>query len=126
MTYVPNPQHRNTNYAQTKSQWTISQTDETHCFASASSNGWGTLAGCWGIFVPGGVPEQLGVSPRSEFELFLAKFVVDQDQWHGYPVAHWLSPWDKPPPQVLRAWVEIGYINRAKFAKIHKGRKCSL
>lgn len=126
MTYIPNPQHRNSQYAQTKSQWTITPVDELVCFNVANSNGWSNTAGCWGIFVLAGIPTQLGVSPRAEHELYLAKFVVDQGLWHGYPVAHWLSPFDKPPTDILKSWVDSGYINRAKFSKIHKGKKCSL
>jgi hypothetical protein len=126
MTYISNPQHRNSQYAQTKSQWVIPAQDEVGCFSTAAAKGWVSETACWGIFIPGGLPTQLGVSPRAEFDLYLAKFVVNQGLWHGYPVAHWLSPFDKPPSEILRSWVDNGYINRAKFAKIHKGKKCGL
>jgi len=57
----------------------------------------------------------------------IAKFVADeQNNWHGYPVAHWLSPWDKPDISILKEWKDSGIINKAKMAKIHRGYKCSL
>jgi hypothetical protein len=126
MTYIPNPQHRNTQFAQAKSQWIISTADELTCYTTASSQGWGTSESYWGVHTPGGSPVQLGVSPQSLFDLFMAKFVGNQGQWHGYPVAHWLSPFDKPPADILKKWQSAGFINRAKLAKIHKGKKCSL
>lgn len=126
MTYTPNPQHRNNSFASAKSQWSIAISDEIACYNNAQTKHWLANASYWGLHLPTGVPAQLGISPSAQFQLYLAKFVEDQGNWHGYPVAHWLSPFDKPPVSVLKCWQYEGYINKAKLAKIHRGKQCSL
>jgi len=70
-------------------------------------------------------PAILGISPCKN-DLYIAKFVSDQGSWHGYPVAHWLSPFDKPDLQTLAAWEKQGLITSSKKSKIHRGKRCSL
>lgn len=55
-----------------------------------------------------------------------ARFVEDQNVWHGYPVAHWLSPHDKPADPILKLWQVAGYISKATRRRIGKGTKCNL
>lgn len=123
--YTPNPQHRNATYANQKSQWTITIPDEHACYNIATTLGWCGADCGWGLHLAAGGPAPLGVSPQA-YQLYIAKFVQDQNVWHGYPVAHWLSPFDKPSGETLAAWEASGFINRATRAKIYRGKKCSL
>ena len=123
--YTPHPQHRNAAYANQKSQWTITIPDEHACYGTAATSGWCGPDYGWGLYLPAGAPAPLGLSPQAS-QLYIAKFVQDQSVWHGYPVAHWLSPFDKPSLGTLQLWEASGYINRAKRAKISRGKKCSL
>ncbi|MFO3707100.1 hypothetical protein ACI6Q5_19500 [Xanthomonas codiaei] len=122
MPYQPHPHHRSVAYANQKSQWLISILDENNCYNKAVYSGWLANQSYWGLHIQGITPAILGASP-SNAKLFIAKFVGTDDNWHGYPVAHWLSPFDKPAITVLQAWNDDGYINRAAKAKIHRGKK---
>jgi hypothetical protein len=108
-------------------RWTISKANEEAIYENSIRNNW--LAGTvyWGLHLQDNTPHKLGVSKKpSAFDLKIAKFVGDQeDNWHGYPVAHWLSPWDKPAKDILQQWKNAGIINKAKMSKIHRGRKCN-
>lgn len=128
MPYTPNPQHRSAAFAAVKSQWSIALAQEHVCYDIATRNGW-TCGGCfWGLYLPLETPAQLGVSPSpDQHPLKIAKFVGDDvGNWHGYPVAHWLSPYDKPDAPVLKTWFDSGFISRPTMAKIHRGKKCIL
>lgn len=125
MTYIVNHQHRNALFASQKSQWCIPEADEVSCYEKAFLNGWIFSSSYWGVYTPATTPTKLGISPCQQ-DLYIAKFVSNQAKWHGYPVAHWLSPYDKPAAAVLNQWVAAGYINTAKKAKIHRGKKCAL
>ena len=127
MPYTAHPHHRNAAFAHQKSQWAISVNEEEVCYATANAHSW-TSGGCfWGLHLVGPAPAVLGVAPAPAFSpLMIAKFVDDQDNWHGYPVAHWLSPFDKPDVKVLEDWLTSGLIRRPTMAKIHRGKKCTL
>jgi len=128
MPYVLNMQHRNVAFAFQKSQWSIPEADERACYDQAAANGWGDASSLWGIHLVQLQLEFLGHSTFPEpVALKIAKFVTDAGGiWHGYPVAHWQSPFDKPSETVLRAWMAAGYINRPKLARIHRGKPCKL
>lgn len=127
MTYAPHPQHRNAAFATQKSQWTISVADETHTFTSAVAAQWTSSNEVWGLYLVQAVPKVLGTTALpNQFSVQIAKFVGDQGNWHGYPVAHWLSPYDRPAYAVLEKWKIGGIINKAKLAKIYQGKRCSL
>lgn len=125
MPYIHNPHHRSIGYAGVKSQWKISVAEESQCYQTAVIKRWLGGESYWGLHIQGVVPCVLGVAPSND-SLYIAKFVSNQDVWHGYPVAHWLSPYDRPRIAVLADWVANGYINRAKKARIHRGKKCAL
>ncbi len=128
MRYTHHPHHRQSQYAHRKSQWTISQEEEKTVYHNSVINNWLAGAAYWGLHLQNNVPHELGVSRRPDsFNLKIAKFVSDQQEnWHGYPVAHWLSPWDKPADAILKKWKDAGIINKAKMARIHRGIKCDL
>jgi hypothetical protein len=130
MPYTPHPQHRSAAFATVKSQWSIAVNDEHVCYQNAAANGWTCCGFYWGLHAPAPMqlPVQLGVSPLpNQYPLQIAKFVGDAvGNWHGYPVAHWLSPFDKPDAPVLLAWHNSGFISRPTMAKIHRGKRCSL
>ena len=124
MPYTHHPHHRQSTWAHLKSQWTISKAKELAIYTNSVSSGWIADRFYWGLHLQDDALHQLGVSQRPRcFTLKIAKFVGDcQDNWHGYPVAHWLSPWDKPADYVLRQWKDAGFINKAKMSRIHRGR----
>jgi hypothetical protein len=124
--YIPHPQHRNRGYAALKSQWSISQHDEIECFKLASNSKWTYKDSFWGLHIGEVGPGPLGLAP-SRCLLHIAKFVNDNiGNWHGYPVAHWLSPYDKPGESILSDWYVLGLISKPKMAKIHRGKQCAL
>lgn len=125
MSYQIHPHHRSAGHASTKSQWLISVADEQNCYTQAVANKWHANDSYWGLHLVLLSPGVLGSAPSND-PLYIAKFVSDQGNWHGYPVAHWLSPYDKPQMLVLKKWEDVGYINRATKARIHRGKKCAL
>lgn len=128
MAYINHPHHRDLGYAFLKSQWTISTADEVNVFNNAFASNWRANNDFWGLNLSSSIPMPLGVSqmPAAE-ELKIAKFVSDNSvDWHGYPVAHWINPWDKPGMSVLKAWCALGYITAASKSRIHRGKKCTL
>lgn len=128
MPYVPHTHHRNPAFATQKSQWSIAVNDEQVCYHVATTHAW-ACGGCyWGLHLSGPAPAVLGSAPLPlQAPLHIAKFVGDPTgNWHGYPVAYWLSPFDKPDVPILRAWLDSGYINRPTMAKIHRGKRCAL
>ena len=98
MAYVPHPQHRNAAFAGQKSQWTISVPNEQNCYQASTKHQWSCGNYFWGLYMIGNTPSALGISPQPiQDTLHIAKFIGDtQGNWHGYPVAPWLSPFDKP------------------------------
>lgn len=128
MPYLPHPHHRSAAFAGQKSQWTIAINEEVNCYQTATVQAW-TCGGCyWGLHLAGQAPSVLGIAPLPmQFSLHIAKFVGDPaGNWHGYPVAHWLSPFDKPDVAVLESWFDSGLINRPTMSKIHRGKRCVL
>lgn len=128
MIYTPNPQHRNAAFANVKSQWSIPIVDETNSFNTAHKRSWVVGAAAWGLHLVQNLPTVLGTTPKpQQFPVQIAKFVGDsRGNWHGYPAAHWLSPYDRPALTVLERWQRSGLINKAKMAKIYRCKRCSL
>ncbi|WP_139165707.1 hypothetical protein [Chromobacterium amazonense] len=131
MPYTPNQLHRNPSYANKKSQWTINLQEEENCYHVASSRNWQHANSLWGlnIQIQGNPPiRPLGLSPSPNCSiLHIAKFVSDAiGNWHGYPVAYWLSPFDKPSQNILSDWENHGLISRPQKAKIYRGKQCNL
>lgn len=124
MNYSPKRDHRHPG-AHQKSQWTISETEEERCFRLSAAAAWTSLSSYWGVHAPGGAAEYLGLSQAPERSpVFIAKFVGDQVDWHGYPVAHWRSPHDKPSTPILEDWYAKGYIRKKTIKRVIGGRRC--
>lgn len=127
MAYHSHPHHRAAAYAFEKSQWRISVEEEVQTYELAVAANWQCEECYWGLHLIGAIAHPLGVSPApNQQPLNIAKFVGANGDWHGYPVAHWLSPWDKPRQNILQAWREAGLITPAKMAKILRGKRCTL
>lgn len=130
MAYTPNPQHRNRGFSNVKSQWSITIAEENNCYTTASNHNWHFNNCLWGVHLlpQSQVPQVLGSSPTpGSCDLQMAKFVGDASgNWHGYPVAHWMSPYDKPGEDVLKDWCDKGIIRKAIFSRIRRGKRCVL
>ena len=121
--YLPHPHHRDPSRRDDKSQWLIPVPDEVACFHAAYMSNWGDGGKYWGLHAPNGLPQVLGTTPVSPFA-YIAKFVGPV--WHGYPVAHWIAPYDRPGMAVLNRWEQSGIIGRLTKSKIRRGKKCVL
>src|SRR5688572_27130432 len=108
MPYVVNQVHRNG--ARKKSQWRISIPDEVWCFEHSVSRSWVVGSEAWGLHNPEGHPRYLGVAQDHMTEVFIAKFIGDNDIWHGYPADHQRNPQDIPHPTVMASWLELELI----------------
>lgn len=96
-------------------------------FQKAVTDGWLCDNSYWGLHLVNQSPAVLGVTPLpGAQDVKVAKFVGADANWHGYPVAHWASPWDKPGMAVLKSWLNAGLINQPTLAKIHRGKACNL
>jgi hypothetical protein len=128
MPYAQHPHHRNPAFAGQKSQWTITPGEELQSYTGAVNAGWSCDGSFWGLHLVAAQPDTLGTYRLpAAYPLKIAKFVGDEaENWHGYPVAHWLSPWDKPGESVLFAWKNAGLISKATMSKIHRGKRCDL
>lgn len=126
--YTPNPQHRNSSFSAQKSQWTITVPEEIDCFRTAIGASWFGNDCYWGFCLDQSSLRPVGIAPPPySCPVHFAKFVGDTLQnWHGYPVAHWVAPWDKPPQGILKGWASNGFITKPQFARILRGKKCAL
>lgn len=128
MAYIHHPHHRSAEYATQKSQWSILPAAEKSCFEIASTANWGGERCYWSLHLVAAKPAVLGTSPTpNNHALHIAKFVGDENgDWHGYPVAPWLSTKDRPTTEVLENWLENKFIGRPSFGKLKRGKKCAL
>lgn len=79
----------------------------------------------WGLHLPEGRPDWLGIATDRETELIFAKFVSSPGHpWHGYPADQRRSA-DIPLEAILEDWMSSDLFTRAKVRKIIKGQKCS-
>jgi len=119
--YYFSPKHRG-NPTNEVSVWSVHFDDEFACFTSCYQNYWYTGSNGWGL-ISSGLRQllELGYNLRSQ-SLMIAKFVADQNQWHGYPADVRHKPADKPLPQILEAWFNSGYISKARMSRIKQGQ----
>ncbi len=126
--YVINRHHRNGNVS--KSQWTISEAEETGCFNHAKDQGWifPQMERGWGLHIADTRPSWLGIAQDRATRLFIAKFVgnVSLGEWHGYPADYRRNNQDIPDEDVLRRWLSVDALSASKIRKIAKGQPCNL
>ncbi|UTG67953.1 hypothetical protein KCG52_01120 [Neisseria subflava] len=133
--YKANPTHR-TNHNQDKSQWLISLDQEYNMFKEVVQNKWftnpidnGKFFG-YGIFLPQekeATPICIGKKQAASGskDLYIARFDVDLNMWHGYPCGDKQSDFFilKNFREILQKWINAKYITKAQFfSKIHKGK----
>lgn len=124
--YIISSQHRKKSNPN-KSIWTITYKEEVECFIFAFDKKWNTDNEGWGLKIYDGLIQEIG----QDFEykkLKIAKFVDGNQKnvWHGYPVDHMIKPNDRPTTEILKAWVDKGYLTKAKMCKIKQGKSCNL
>ena len=122
--YRANPVHRDGTWG--KSQWQISHDDEIECFDGARARRWFVGEVGWGLHLPGGRPDYVGVAQDHETKVFVAKFTEDQDVWHGYPADHRRNHQDIPTEYVLGDWMRARLLTPAKIRKLVRGQPCRL
>ena len=133
--YIINPNHRNNNCH--KSQWKINKNDELSLFNLTYNSQW-ILTDNKNKSIGFGIKkngvnqiELLGYSATiygqlRVRELKIAKFVENQNIWHGYPADYLLNKADTPPNIILKMWINGNYINKKIMCKILKGQICNL
>lgn len=104
------------------SVWVVDIDTELACFTSCYQNSWHDGLNGWS-FIAAGVRQllRLGHNLRSP-ELMIAKFVTDQNQWHGYPADIRHKPSDKPLPAILANWLQNGFISKSFMTRIKQGQ----
>jgi hypothetical protein len=74
--YYHHPHHRN--WANNKSQWLITEPEETVCFRHALNQGWLLNQIGWGLHFQNNRIDYLGLAQDHQTNVFIAKFV-----WRG-------------------------------------------
>jgi hypothetical protein len=119
--YLVSPKHRGkpTNDV---SVWVVDVATEIACFTTCYQSGWHNGHSGWS-FVVAGVRQllTLGHNLRNP-QLLIAKFVTDQNQWHGYPADVRHKPADKPLPPILLNWFQNGFISKSLMTRIKQGQ----
>ncbi|WP_131753382.1 hypothetical protein [Burkholderia vietnamiensis] len=123
--YTIKPDHRDATLG--KSQWKVTETQEVEIFHAAYTAKWVVNNTAWGLYRPEQMVQMLGLDKTHASEVFIAKFVRDDNapDWHGYPVAHTVSA-DVPDTSVLGAWQAEKILPGAKLRKIAKMQPCKL
>lgn len=132
ISYIYHEHHRNNN--PNKSQWVITIDQETDCFISSHQikDKFTVHSGiCWGLYLEEDECQYLGKAARHSTEpnsqLFIAKFIDNSNEWHGYPADHVDKfPEDVPHEVWLNYWLQKGLLSKSKVSKILRGRKCKL
>lgn len=125
--YLVSPKHREIGNPH-KSIWIIVPAEEFACFKYTYENDWKDGNEAWGFLLD--QKERLIVLGKGlkDEELQLAKFKKDPkaSEWHGYPCNYMANTYDVPPDAVLKKWVELHRISKAKMSKIQHNLSCSL
>lgn len=115
--YFFSPKHRGSP-TDDISVWLINHEEELEIFETCFTNSWISFSNGWGVSKS---LEILGKNLRNQ-RLIIAKFVVDQNLWHGYPADIRYKPKDKPIPQILMLWYNEGLIDKATLSRIKQGQ----
>jgi hypothetical protein len=124
--YIISSQHRRTGNPN-KSVWTITFEEEVACFIQAINDNWKIGTQAWGVKVLGNILQVVGLNNNRQ-ELKFAKFVdgTNTNVWHGYPADYMSNAQDRPATNILKGWVDNGYMTKAKMSKIRLGQPCNL
>lgn len=126
--YGQHPDHRNN--TRKKSQWIISNNEETQCFrrTNLKKNKWFLNNAGWGLHLNQGTAVNLGVAQDHKTLVFFAKFVTAHGtgNWHGYPADHQKNHADIPPNFIAKVWITRKYLKRAKVRKLLLGQPCKI
>ncbi|MBP6038834.1 MAG: hypothetical protein KA523_01405 [Flavobacterium sp.] len=124
--YIISSQHRRRGNMN-KSIWLIDFNEEVNCFIESITNNWKNGLEAWGLRYVNTNLNVVGLSSMND-ELKLAKFVDGNNTnvWHGYPANHMANSQDRPTTEILKNWVNDGYITKAKMNKIRQGQLCYL
>ncbi|PJC86468.1 hypothetical protein CSW98_09665 [Vibrio sp. HA2012] len=115
--YKVNPQHRGALPISQKSQWRVTEAEETDLFEKAKTNEWICPKDClWSIDDDFDV---IGVDAVGE--LFVAKFWGNQGEWHGFPVST-KRQLDRPPTSAINDWVDRKIIRKRIGNKMAQGQ----
>lgn len=119
--YLCSSKHRG-NPTHDISVWLVDLDAEVTCFTVCYQSGWHNGTNGWS-FLASGMQQllRLGHNLRNQ-DLLIAKFVTDQNQWHGYPADIRHKPADKPLPTILSAWLAAGHISKALMSRIKQGQ----
>jgi hypothetical protein len=125
-TYQVHPDHRNG--TQSKSQWTISQTEELGVFGAAVARRWLLQNRGWGLYIQNDQFTVVGVSADQARRIFVAKFTASNAPqiWHGYPADHQIHSHDIPAPEIMKRWMDTNVLAPRKIRKLSKGQPCNL
>lgn len=108
-----------------KSQWKVTEAEERQSFTQVMVNQWVSGTWGWGVHAPSGRIQMLGVDRDHVTQLFLSRFDHGAGEWHGYPV-NYKEPQQKPPGNILKAWVESDLLGKAQMRKIVKSQPCRI
>ncbi len=104
------------------SVWNIGLDDELNCFSNSFENGWHNNGFAWGCIISNFNDLLILGENLRNAELKIAKFVTNQNQWHGYPADVRYKPRDKPLPNILLSWLAKGIISKSLMARIKQGQ----
>jgi len=113
--YRVNSKHRANKPSKNASIWKVPTWREVELFAlSQRDSVCRQTQTSWGC----DLNNVIGVDLQND--LFFAKFVVNQNVWHGYPV----HPRDNdiPPDHVLDGWLKSGALTKPQRSKISEGK----
>ncbi|MEI8656654.1 hypothetical protein [Vibrio sp. Hal054] len=119
--YKVNPKHRKQKPKEDCTQWLVSEWVELNLFVNGKNNEWiDDKNNVWSI--EGFIDKWTKLGTTGTNDAYMAKYVVDHNgEWHGYPVCP-VKDADRPPTHILDDWKDRGIINKAKQAKINRGR----
>lgn len=119
--YFFSPKHRGLPTTEI-SVWSINFDDEFACFNYTLAQQWHNGQYGWGFLPLDAFSFSiLGRNLRNP-NLTIAKFVADQQHWHGYPADIRHKPKDKPLPEILKKWHDEGYITKSYLVRIKQGQ----